>query len=119
MADEHSFDELRTEWSAERTVLAIESTYAGWMRTGLAAIGVALGLHAIFSSGSAGVFARLTATGFVCLSALLCISGYRNARRMLEDVAHQWRLPRQADFTRITVLYLLGCVAIGVLIWQI
>ena len=58
----------RTHFAEDRTVQATERTFAGWLRTAFAAIGVGLGFHVIFGEldGSvsdraqrvAGVFAR-------------------------------------------------------------
>ena len=41
--------EDRTDWAEDRTILANERTFAGWMRTGMAAIAIAVGLKAVFN----------------------------------------------------------------------
>ena len=42
MADE------RTDWAEDRTIMANERAFSGWMRTGLAAVGIGLGFNALF-----------------------------------------------------------------------
>ena len=41
--------EERTNLAEDRTILANERTFAGWMRTGFAAVAVGLGFQALFS----------------------------------------------------------------------
>lgn len=38
----------RTDLAEDRTLLANERTFAGWMRTGLASVGIGLGFNALF-----------------------------------------------------------------------
>jgi putative membrane protein len=40
----------RTDLAEDRTLLANERTFASWIRTGLASVGVALGLHALLGT---------------------------------------------------------------------
>lgn len=49
MADERTgWAEDRTDWAEDRTIMANERTFAGWMRTGLTAVGIGLGFNALF-----------------------------------------------------------------------
>ena len=47
--DKQHLAEERTDLAEDRTILANERTYAGWMRTGFAAIAVGLGFQALFA----------------------------------------------------------------------
>ena len=38
----------RTDMAEDRTVMANERTFAGWFRTGYAAVGIGLGFQALF-----------------------------------------------------------------------
>jgi hypothetical protein len=50
MANEkNELAEDRTDLAEDRTVLANERTFAGWMQTGLSAVGIASGFHALFN----------------------------------------------------------------------
>ena len=40
--------EDRTDLAEDRTLMANERTFTGWMRTGLACLGLALGFQAVF-----------------------------------------------------------------------
>lgn len=42
--------EARTDLAEDRTILANERTFAGWMRTGMAAVGIGLGFNALFQT---------------------------------------------------------------------
>ncbi|MEE2793267.1 MAG: DUF202 domain-containing protein, partial [Pseudomonadota bacterium] len=39
--------ELRTDLAEDRNIMAMERTFAGWMRTAFAAIGIGLGFKAV------------------------------------------------------------------------
>ena len=55
----------RTDLAEDRTVLANERTFAGWMRTGLAAVGIGLGFNALFGKMAPEWLPKLIATGFI------------------------------------------------------
>jgi len=57
--------ERRTDWAEDRTIMANERTFARWMRTGLAAVGIGLGFHALFGALTPGWLPRALASGFV------------------------------------------------------
>ncbi|MEP3945475.1 DUF202 domain-containing protein [Ascidiaceihabitans sp.] len=48
MANDSS--QTRTDWAEDRTVLANERTVAAWMGMGLGAVGIAIGLKAVFGA---------------------------------------------------------------------
>lgn len=82
--DENSLAEDRTDWAEDRTVMANERTFAGWMRTGLAAVGVGLGFQAIFRSAEPTWLAKGAATIFVCIGVFIFITAYRTSHKTLE-----------------------------------
>ena len=45
--DRTEYAQDRTEFAEDRTLMANERTFAGWMRTGLAAVGVRAGLQRV------------------------------------------------------------------------
>ena len=57
--------ERRTDWAEDRTVLANERTFAGWLRTGLAAVAVAIGFQAVVSDFEPTWAAKTVATMFL------------------------------------------------------
>ena len=65
MSDRNELAEDRTHWAEDRTSLANERTFAGWMRTGMAAIGVAIGLKAVFGAFEPTWMAKAVASIFL------------------------------------------------------
>lgn len=61
MADE------RTDLAEDRTLMANERTFAGWMRTGLACVGIGLGFNALFGSLTPWWLPRAIATAFIVI----------------------------------------------------
>ncbi len=48
MDSESEKDFSRTDLAEDRTILANERTFAGWMRTALACVAIGVGFHALF-----------------------------------------------------------------------
>ncbi|MGB5777705.1 YidH family protein [Allopontixanthobacter sediminis] len=71
----------RTDWAEDRTILALERTFAGWMRTAFAAIGIGLGFRALFGELEPPWLARAIATLFIALAIVLAISAERRTCR--------------------------------------
>jgi putative membrane protein len=89
----------RTGLAEDRTLLASERTFASWIRTGLAAIGVALGLSALFRPMHPTWAAKTIAALFLAVAIFMFLTAERRAfriRRHLHaheiDSIQQWRL---------------------------
>ncbi len=77
MADDKSSNDLaeertdlaqdRTDWAEDRTLMANERTFAGWMRTGLASVGIGLGFNALFGKLEPFWIPRAIATLFIMI----------------------------------------------------
>ena len=74
----------RTDWAEDRTVQANERTFAGWMRTGLASVGVGIAIHAIYGKVDLAWLAKLTSTLFIMIGIGVFIIAYRTACKLLE-----------------------------------
>jgi putative membrane protein len=79
--------EQRTGLAQERTVLANERTFAGWVRTGLAAVGVGLGFHALFNKLEPAWVGKAIATAFLTIAIFVLLSTERGSRRVAAKVA--------------------------------
>ena len=81
MADENKSElaRERTDFAEDRTVLANERTFAGWLRTGYASIGIGLAFNALFGRVEPGWIAKLIATGFLLIAAMIFIGAERRA----------------------------------------
>lgn len=69
----------RTDFAEDRTVLANERTFAGWLRTGYAGIGIGLAFNALFGRVEPGWIAKLIATGFLLIAVMIFIVAERRA----------------------------------------
>jgi putative membrane protein len=71
--------EDRTDWAEDRTLMANERTFAGWMRTGLAAVGIGLGFHALFGRLEPAWLPKALATGFIVIAIAIFIAAQGKA----------------------------------------
>lgn len=69
----------RTDLAEDRTIMAVERTFAGWIRTALAAMGIGLGFKALFGELDPPWLAKSIATVFIVLAAFLAITAERRA----------------------------------------
>jgi putative membrane protein len=73
----------RTEFAEDRTILAHERSYAGWVRTGMASVGIGLGFNALFGSLHPDWVGKAIATVFLLVAVYVFLSAERRARSML------------------------------------
>lgn len=73
----------KTDLAEDRTVLANERTFAGWMRTGLAAIGVGVGFNALFGAMEPPWVPRAIATLLLAIGAFIVIAAERRACQVI------------------------------------
>ena len=69
----------RTDYAEDRTVLANERTFAGWIRTGLAAVGIGVGFHALFGMLQPWWLPRASATLFILIGVFIFWSAEHRA----------------------------------------
>jgi len=81
--DDNELAESRTDWAEDRTILAVERTFAGWMRTAFAAIAIGVGSRALFGAFEPPWLAKVIATGFIVLGASFAIGAERRACKAL------------------------------------
>lgn len=81
--DNEDLAEDRTDLAEDRTILAHERSFAGWVRTGMAAIGIGLGFNALFGSLDPVWVPKAIATAFLVVSAYIFLSAEQRARRIL------------------------------------
>lgn len=112
--------EERTDWAEDRTVLANERTFAGWMRTGMACLGIAIAMQAIFGEMQPTWIAKLSATVFVVVALLIFFAGWRNAKRMVGRLdSHAAEPVSQTHLTTIMVFMCAGAAATGIILWLV
>lgn len=112
--------EDRTDWAEDRTVMANERTFAGWMRTGLAAVAVAIGLKAVFGAFEPTWAAKTVATVFIAGAVFIIWSAHRAARDTTERMTeHAVNGQSTRNMTLVAALLTLGSVATGAILWML
>ena len=76
--------ELRTDLAEDRNIMAMERTFAGWMRTAFAAIAVGIGFQALFGEFEPPWLAKAIATMFILAGGWLAVSAERRTCRTLD-----------------------------------
>jgi putative membrane protein len=85
MADEkEKLAEERTDLAQDRTVLANERTFAGWLRTGFAAVGIGLGFQVLFQAMEPAWAPKAIATAFLLAGAYVILVAERRAAAVME-----------------------------------
>lgn len=110
--------ESRTDLAEGRTVLANERTFAGWVRTGLASIGIGIGFNALFGKLEPGWMARGIASLFILTGIGIFYLAQRNSRRVLSRLKSQEIGSRSArELVMIALATSIGGVLLLVGIW--
>ncbi len=112
--------ENRTDWAEDRTIMANERTFASWIGAGMGALGIAIGLQAVFGPFEPTWLAKLAATLFLVVALVLFWSARNNAHKTYDQLTeHAAEARKGRDFTGIALLLCLGTIAIGVVLWLI
>ena len=110
--------EDRTDWAEDRTLLASERTFAGWMRTGMASIGIALGLRALFGDIEPFWLAKSVASIFILLAIGIFWSARQNACKAHARLdEHQSEAHSTSRMTLLASIMSFGAVLTGVCLW--
>jgi putative membrane protein len=100
-----------------RTVLANERTFAGWMRTGMASIALALGLKAVFKDTDHLMLAKGVAEIFIVVAVLIFWASAqkcRQAQNRMKD--HDVEAQPHNRMTWLAAILTLGAIATGVIL---
>jgi|TARA_R110002072_G_scaffold86774_3_gene195768 putative membrane protein len=71
--------EFRTDLAEDRTIQATERTFAGWLRTAFAAIGVGIAFHVVFGEFRPPWLAQAIASLFILLGIVVAFTAERRA----------------------------------------
>ena len=110
----------RTDWAEDRTVLANERSFAAWLRTGMAAVGIGLGFSAIFRQSEPLWAAKGVATIFVAIGIFIFYEAHRSSCRLLARLDTHAATP--VSTTRMGTICLalsIAALALSVVIWLI
>ena len=112
--------EMRTRWSEHRTLLAIERSFARWMGAGLACLGLALGLQAMFGVTEPTWIAKSAASLLVIIAIYAFQGGLFRLRRSNDRLANDVS-ESNSDFKMGWIAHALsfGSLGIGLVVWLI
>ena len=112
--------EDRTDLAEDRTILANERTFAGWMRTGFAAVAVGLGFQALFAQMEPTWIPKAIATAFMLIGAAIFVAAERRACSILARLQpHQVETVRVRYLRMITAATLLAIAALIGALWLV
>ncbi|MEL6877207.1 MAG: DUF202 domain-containing protein [Pseudomonadota bacterium] len=116
--DRTDLAEDRTDWAEDRTVMANERTFAGWMRTGLAAVGIGLGFNALFGKLEPAWLPKLIATVFITIGIFIFWAAQRNGCAVKDRLeAHKAEPIDSMNIRLIAGFMALGSASLAVGIW--
>jgi putative membrane protein len=119
MADEEEkLAEDRTDLAEDRTVLANERTFAGWMRTGFAAIGIGLGFHVLFQAMEPLWVPKAIATAFLLAGIYVIVVAERRACAVMARFdRHRVAELRPMNLRIVTLVSVAATLALIAAIW--
>lgn len=110
----------RTDWAEDRTIMANERTFSSWMGTGLGAIGVAIGLKAVFGAFEPTWAAKAVATMFLGAAVAIFWSARKQAcKTLLRLNERDVEATPTRSFTALATIMTIAAVATGVILWSL
>lgn len=110
--------EVRTDLAEDRNIMAMERTFAGWIRTAFAAIGIGLAFKALFGAFDPPWLAKAVATMFILAGGWLAISAERRTCATMERLdAHRIEAVATPNFKALAYAVALGAVVLVVGLW--
>src|SRR5687768_242946 len=111
-------DLSRTDLAEDRTILANERTFAGWMRTALASVALGVGFHALFPTMQPTWLPRAIASSFLLLAILVIVLAERRAAAVMRRLdAHVVVTAKAVNLRLFAVAVSGGAAALIVAIW--
>lgn len=123
LPEEPTSDDLadtRTAWAEDRTVLANERTFAGWMRTGMACVGLALGLKAVFKDTAYPLIAKGVAEVFILAAILIfwaAVVKSRKTQKRMND--HDVEPQSERQMMLLAIILTVAAVLTGLILWML
>lgn len=116
--DGNSLAQDRTDWAEDRTIMANERTYAGWMRTGLATVGIGIAFNALFTKMEPAWLPRAMASAFILVGIFIFYAARRKSCAVMERLSsHQARPIKSHQINFIALLLSAASLALLAGIW--
>lgn len=110
--------ELRTDLAEDRSIMAMERTFAGWMRTAFAAIGIGLGFRALFGEWDPTWLPKLIATVFILGGGWLAVTAQRRACATLARLdPHKFEAISTPNFKVMAYAVANGAIVLSIGLW--
>ena len=110
--------ELRTDLAEDRSIMAMERTFAGWMRTAFAAIGIGLGFRALFGEWDPTWLPKLIATVFILGGGWLAVTAQRRACATLARLdPHKFEAISTPNFKVMAYAVATGAIVLSIGLW--
>ena len=117
---EKSTPQDRTDMAEDRTAMANERTYSSWMGTGLGAIGVAIGMKAVFGAFEPTWAAKAVATLFLVIAILIFWQARVQACKTLARLRESdFEAKSGKSFTLLAGLMIFAAVGTGAILWSL
>ena len=110
--------EFRTDLAEDRNIMAMERTFAGWMRTAFAAIGIGLGFRALFGEWDPSWLPKVIATVFILGGGWLAVTAERRACKTLARLdPHEFEAISTPNFKVMAYSIATGALVLTVGLW--
>ena len=110
--------EFRTDLAEDRNIMAMERTFAGWMRTAFAAIGIGLGFRALFGEWDPTWLPKLIATVFILGGGWLAVTAQRRACKTLDRLhTHEFEAISTPNFRAMAYAVATGSIVLTLGLW--
>ena len=118
MSDHSEEPPSRTDLAEDRTILANERTFAGWMRTSLACVALGVGFHAVFPTMKPEWVPRAIATAFLLLAIAVIVLAERRAAAVMGRLsAHVVVTARSMNLRIFAAAVSVGSAALIAAMW--
>ena len=120
MPDQTDDSNRRNRWAEDRTILANERTFSAWMGMGLGAVGVAIGLKAVFGATDHTWIAKLGASFFLGIAILIYWMAQRQARKTFDRLQERdvEAMPTH-NYTLLASLMTGATIFVGGVLWSL
>ena len=120
MTDKNEQSKKRTNWAEDRTIMANECTFSSWMGTGLGAIGVAIGLKAVFGAFEPTWAAKLVASIFIAVAIAIFWSARQQACKTFARFSESDVEATPArNYTLLASIMTFAVIATGIILWSL
>ena len=110
--------EFRTDLAEDRNIMAMERTFAGWMRTAFAAIGIGLGFRALFGSWDPSWMPKVIASLFILGGGWLAVTAQQRACKTLDRLStHEFAPIPTPNFRVMAYVVAIGAVVVTIGLW--